>query len=67
MWKCGHALDQVLFRRSVPLLLGLIFAASVAHGLDGRKQIDAWATHFHEAEERIEALIRGILRIDLQH
>ncbi len=42
MRRRGHALGQAVLQRSIPLLLGLLFAASVAHGLDPRKQIDQY-------------------------
>src|SRR5271154_270658 len=42
MQRRGHALSQSVLRRTAPLLLGLLFTASTAHGLDPRKQIDQY-------------------------
>ncbi len=47
MRRSRLALGQPVFRRSVALLLGILFAASLARGLDPRKQIgqyghDSW-------------------------
>jgi signal transduction histidine kinase/ligand-binding sensor domain-containing protein/DNA-binding response OmpR family regulator len=42
MQRRGHALTRAVLSRTAPLLLGLLFTASTAHGLDPRKQIDQY-------------------------